>query len=82
MLRGGRSGTPWLLEVGLRDGQWDAAVKESRYFGTLGWRVQFEIVVMCLLLRWADDNLQIWDRSVSRDTKPRCYGFLSFRAPA
>ena len=46
-----------------------AGVKEGVYVSTRTMKVQYELMKYRLLMRWADDNIQVWDRRTSKPTK-------------
>ena len=44
-------------------------ISEFRFLSGLEIPVQFELGAKTLPIRWMDDNLQIWDRSLSRKAR-------------
>ena len=46
-----------------------AGVKESVFLSTRSLLVQYELIKKCVLARWADDNLQLWEANISMGTR-------------
>ena len=44
-------------------------VKEGLHLRRQSYFVQFELMTKCVLARWADENLQVWEASISKATK-------------
>ena len=46
-----------------------AGVKEAVFLNSRSLLVQYELIKKCVLARWADDNLQLWEANISLGTR-------------